>query len=329
MSAGIKVGVSIITYNQEDFIAEAIDSVLMQIADFAFQIVIGDDNSTDSTPKILERYRENHPDRIRIVSHTQNVGAAQNMLDTLSECEGEYIALLDGDDYWTSPHKLQKLVAVLDAHLKCPMCFHNTQLIFQNGTQPHDFWPPKSQSFFNTTELLRDSGAISSATLWRRDTLLHAVAETKAVIIGDKARAIVASQFGDIGYVAETMSVWRIHQAGSFSNGNQQNIENNIRKSTAWFQFYQFIDEYFSGTYNAVLIPDMILQHYVMFKAYLRKGEFKACIYHLSSMFFSRANLGTREISSIFVPFLVMLKLLAVDLMRMPAMSMKLIRAFR
>lgn len=159
--------------------------------------------------------------------------------------------------------------------------------------------------------------------------LMHVAAETKAVTIGDKARAIVASQFGDIGYVAETMSVWRIHQAGSFSNGNQQSIDNNIRKSTAWFQFYQFIDEYFDGKYNAVLIPDITLQHYVMFKAYLRKRAFKTCLYHLSSMFSSKASRSTQKISSMFVPLWVMVKLLAIDFMRMPAMSKKFIRAFR
>ena len=100
-----KVSVRIVTYNHERFIGQAIDSVLMQTVNFPYEIVIGEDCSTDNTRRIVMDYRDRYPDKIRLLLHEQNVGQHANIMRTEAACRGRYMANLDGDDYWTDPCK--------------------------------------------------------------------------------------------------------------------------------------------------------------------------------------------------------------------------------
>src|SRR3954463_15222753 len=101
-----KVSVAMITYNHAAFIAQALDSVLAQHTDFDFEIVIGDDASSDGTRKIIEEYQARWPKIIKPVFHQPNVGMMKNFRQTLERCSGDYIAILEGDDYWTNQNKL-------------------------------------------------------------------------------------------------------------------------------------------------------------------------------------------------------------------------------
>ena len=119
------LSVYIITYNHERYIAQAIDSVLMQKTNFEFEIVIGEDSSTDNTRDIIQSYISRYPDKIRLITSNKNVGAGRNAVRTLKACKGKYIASLEGDDYWITKDKLQKQVDILEQHSNYSMCFSN------------------------------------------------------------------------------------------------------------------------------------------------------------------------------------------------------------
>jgi len=129
-----KLSVCLITYNHARFIREALDSVLNQETEFAFEVCIGEDESSDGTHEICREYARNHPDKIRLFerSRKDNIRVYGrptgrfNFLETLRECRGEYVAWLEGDDYWTDPHKLQKQVDYLDQNPDVPCCFHHS-----------------------------------------------------------------------------------------------------------------------------------------------------------------------------------------------------------
>ena len=104
------LSIASITYNHEQFIAQAIESWLMQKTSFEIEIIIGEDCSTDNTRAIIEKYRKLHPDLIKLIISESNVGMMPNFIRTLAACRGKYIALCEGDDYWTDPYKLQKQV---------------------------------------------------------------------------------------------------------------------------------------------------------------------------------------------------------------------------
>src|SRR4051812_38791526 len=111
-----KVSVCMVTYRHSEFIEQAIGSVMSQAASFPIELVVGDDASPDDTAEKIRRFASTQRVQMRPLFHQSNLGAARNFVTTLAECRGEYVALLEGDDYWTDPLKLQRQVDFLDSH---------------------------------------------------------------------------------------------------------------------------------------------------------------------------------------------------------------------
>ena len=125
----MKVSVLLITYNHEAFIAQAIESALNQRTSFDYEIVVGDDASTDKTQAIVREYQRARPDRVKLRFMRKNSGGLKNFLGALAACQGEYIALLEGDDFWVSDQKLEKQVALLESRPDSAGCFANSIVV--------------------------------------------------------------------------------------------------------------------------------------------------------------------------------------------------------
>ena len=149
-----KVSVLLITYNHEKLIGQALDSILMQKTTFPTEVVIGEDCSTDSTRDIVRAYSERYPETIRAILPEVNQGPFQNVIRTLNECRGEYIAAIEGDDYWTDPGKLQLQVDFLDAHPECSSSFHKVLKVFDDGSQPSVEFPEFPKGVATIEDLL-------------------------------------------------------------------------------------------------------------------------------------------------------------------------------
>ena len=128
----IMVSVCCITYNHEKYIAESIEGFLMQKTNFKFEIIIGEDCSTDNTLAVIRQYQEKHPDIIKVISGPKNVGSINNQVRVVAAATGKYIAMCDGDDYWSHPDKLQKQVDFLEAHPEYVICSHYSRVIDEN-----------------------------------------------------------------------------------------------------------------------------------------------------------------------------------------------------
>ncbi|PCH95128.1 MAG: hypothetical protein COB85_04805, partial [Bacteroidetes bacterium] len=103
------IDIVIATYNHQNYIAEAIESVLMQKTDFSFRIIIGEDCSTDNTREIVRGYAEKFPEQIDLYLNESNMGMsgpASHATILYNTCDAKYLAILNGDDYWTDPFKL-------------------------------------------------------------------------------------------------------------------------------------------------------------------------------------------------------------------------------
>lgn len=130
----ITVSVFMLTYNQESFIAQAIEGVLMQNTSFNYQLVIGEDCSTDKTRSICEKYANQFPDKIKLLSSlNNNIGLITNYMRTIKECDGKYISICDGDDYWIDELKLQKQVDFLEKNAEYSIVYTSVKLQFKNG----------------------------------------------------------------------------------------------------------------------------------------------------------------------------------------------------
>jgi glycosyltransferase involved in cell wall biosynthesis len=120
------LSVLMITFNHEAFIGRSIESVLQQKTDFNFELVIGDDHSTDNTARVAKHYADKYPDRIKLLSHQNNLGVIPNFQHTLQRCKGKYIAMLEGDDRWIDETKLQKQVNFLESNPEFVLCGGHT-----------------------------------------------------------------------------------------------------------------------------------------------------------------------------------------------------------
>jgi glycosyltransferase involved in cell wall biosynthesis len=132
-SEEIVLSVCCVTYNHEKYIAQAIEGFLMQKTTFKFEVLIGEDCSTDGTRKIVDEYALKYPDKITLVTSEMNVGAHKNAVRIFSRVKGRYVAMCDGDDYWTDPLKLQKQVDFLEQNQNYIMCCHHSKRIKENN----------------------------------------------------------------------------------------------------------------------------------------------------------------------------------------------------
>ncbi|SDL45398.1 glycosyltransferase [Siphonobacter aquaeclarae] len=212
-----KLSVYCITYNHGPFIGQALDSFLAQQTTFDFEIVVGDDASKDNTQEVLRSYQQRFPDKIRLLLHEKNRGAIYNFIDTYDACRGEYLALCEGDDYWTDPLKLQKQVEFMDSHPDFSMCFHNAEVIYQDGSAPSYLLNHNQKEVVTVSDLIGNSETwfMATASIVLRKTFLPKlpdwISQSKS---GDIPLNILLAQRGPVGYINEVMSVYRKHAGG-------------------------------------------------------------------------------------------------------------------
>ena len=166
----MKVSVVVITYNQEAYLAATLDSILAQRCDFAFEVVVGEDCSTDGTRNICLDYQAKHPQTIRLLLHDKNQGMVENYYQTLELCRGEYVAMLDGDDYWCDPLKLQKQVDFLEGNLDYAL-IHGGMIVHNMETGGEKILPTKNISGWCYDKLLRGNFIYNSTVCFRRKRL--------------------------------------------------------------------------------------------------------------------------------------------------------------
>jgi|GEM_PF-542544 len=225
--AEVKVSVAMITYNHERFIAQAIESVLMQETDFPVELVIGEDCSTDGTRAIVQEYAARYPDKVKALLHPHNLGPAHspgknNLVSVLKACTGKYIALLEGDDYWTDPHKLQKQMEFLEAHPECSLCFHNVKMVYENLSRPTRDYCPPDQKVISTLEDLLERNLIPTCSVMYRWGLVKELPEWFFRLrMGDWPLHVLHAQHGKIGYVDGVMGAYRIHTDSLYSQSNK------------------------------------------------------------------------------------------------------------
>ncbi|CDZ81723.1 Putative glycosyltransferase EpsE [Candidatus Rubidus massiliensis] len=214
----VKVSILVTSYNHEKYIAQAINSILEQNVSFPFEIVISDDCSTDGTKKILEQYQQKHPHLIYLLPNKENFGITKNLQRSLKACQGEYIAILEGDDYWIAKDKLQKQVDFLDNHPTYSMCF-NGLLLYLNDKDIFQHSVPLEKKTYTTQDLIKTNVIGNFSTCMYRKNIVEqlppSIFETFTV---DWMFNMACAQFGPIGCIPLQMTAYRIHSTGVWSS---------------------------------------------------------------------------------------------------------------
>jgi glycosyltransferase involved in cell wall biosynthesis len=216
MHKQVLISVVMITYGHEKFIREAIEGVLMQKVDFDLELVIADDNSPDNTEQVVLDIASSHPNGkwIKYTKHKKNKGMMPNFIWTLEQCKGKYIAMCDGDDYWTDPNKLQKQVDFLDANPDMTLCAHNA-CIFENNTVRRA--SVVEQFTILTKKELISHNPIMTASVVFRNNLIDIPKWLSESPFGDYALYFLAIMKGRIGILPDYMCVYRKHDGGVHS----------------------------------------------------------------------------------------------------------------
>lgn len=214
MNESPTVSVALVAYNHERFVAQAIESVLMQQTNFDVEIVVGEDCSTDRTRELVIALQKRYPDKIRLLLHAENQGASRNVVATFEACRGKYVATLDGDDYWTSRNKLQRQVDAMEANPDWVVCSHKVLKTYEGGSHVIPVVDPKRES--TLADILKKNFASSCANLFRRSVFDGFPEDYHQEVAGDWFLLMLFARHGLVGFLPEVMAAYRIHSAGLY-----------------------------------------------------------------------------------------------------------------
>ena len=216
MRENIRVSVIVLTYNHERYIRRALDSVLSQRTAFPYEVLVGDDGSTDQTARILREYQQDGRGVLRLFLRKDNVGGTANLAGLLRCAEGKYIASCEGDDYWTDPGKLQKQVDFLESHTEYVGCTHPITLVDQNGVpcRKQSLWWIKDKAVFRLSDFQGIYLPGHPVSMVYRNIFAGDLSAVDLIArvhpqIGDRTIAMLLSLWGDIARLEDTMACYR------------------------------------------------------------------------------------------------------------------------
>jgi glycosyltransferase involved in cell wall biosynthesis len=216
-----EVAVSMITYNHEQYIEQAVRSALSQIGPHDVRVVVSDDASTDSTPDILRRLRREFGDRLRPALRERNVGAMANYLATLAASEGDYVAILEGDDYWTDPAKVAKQVALLESNPDMSGCYGRAEVVSDRSAQQGPKYIPSddpTRARLSLSDVLRKNGIATCTVMYRQRVLRSDLSGLHKLSQGDWPLQMHAAMLGPIGYMNDVLGAYRQHDGGLWTS---------------------------------------------------------------------------------------------------------------
>lgn len=212
MHQNFKVSVCLITYGQEEFIEQAINSVLMQKCDFDLEVILANDCSPDNTDIIIQNILQNHPNSsvVKYIRHEKNIGMMSNFIFAIQQCKGKYVAICEGDDYWIDENKLQKQINCLENNPQYSLCFHDVNVIEDNKKLRQ--YVNKNETVFQTKDLFERHFIPTVSIVFRN--IIQFPNWLYSVQSGDKALLLLASLKGDFKYLPEVLAAYRIHGGG-------------------------------------------------------------------------------------------------------------------
>lgn len=222
MNSNVEVSIICNTYNHEKYIRDALNGFLMQKTKFCYEILIHDDASTDHTPEIIHEYEMKYPDIIKPIYQSENkYSKGINIMDVYQSprVSGRYVALCEGDDYWSDSTKLQKQFDALENCMQVDMCAHGAKMLMaKNGKDAGNVMPSKGKTIFDLETVIRGGGEfLATNTLFFRKTLLDNPPEFRKICSYDYVLQIAGAMRGGVLYLPELMSVYRIAVPGSWT----------------------------------------------------------------------------------------------------------------
>ncbi|MCC5929250.1 MAG: glycosyltransferase [Cyclobacteriaceae bacterium] len=261
----MKVNIIMLVYNHESYLDESIRCVINQKTNFPFQLIIGDDASKDNSQQIIKNFHKNHPNIICPILRINNIGANYNFIDCLEKASGEYIAICEGDDYWTDPLKLQKQIDFLDQNPDYVLCYTDIQHYHEKDNTFIDL----IQKDVDTVSLkdLFNKNYVTTLTAVFRNGLLKMPEDFQSLAIGDFPLFAMLAQFGKIKRLPMITGVYRIHNTNYFQG--QSYLQKKLKVTEAT----EFLYRHFQPQYRPLAKERLIDHYYVLAVLYAKDHQ--------------------------------------------------------
>jgi hypothetical protein len=285
------VSVAITSFNSEKWLARALDSVLEQRAPFPIEIVVGDDCSLDGTVGVAMSYRDRHPDMIKVIARSKNIGIQQNYYDTFTHCRGKYIAWLDADDYWTDPEKLQVQIQMMEDDPTISASGHVVRWVTteREFIRMHPSSPPGR---YGLGEMVRRNFLPSVSVVFRNGIqakLPEWYFDLKPVT--DWPIWILAAQSGDIVLLERVMADYTLTPGSAFMGTGR------LKGSMADARFYEKVESILPQTYRRIARAEKGKRYEEISYLLRQDGDFSASLDAAQKAFSSPAaldNIGSK-----------------------------------
>lgn len=230
----MKISIVMLAYNHERFIGQALESILKQKTTYEYEVIVGEDCSTDTTKEIIKSYENRFSGRLKPVYRHENMGMIRNLIDCYERCRGEYIAMLEGDDYWSDESKLERQISFLEEHNEYVACVHNWNVVDQNGNFTECGGKFTTFQDYTIANLERFEIPGQTATIVFRNIYTKLkeqygnLLKRYAWIPMDRTGILLLLQYGKIARLPETMSCYRFYIEERGSNWSSKHERGNL-----------------------------------------------------------------------------------------------------
>lgn len=260
------LSVCLITYNHARTVEEALESILAQHTSFPFEVVVGDDASTDGTASVLADYAARHPGRFQLRLAATNAGVLTNFLGAFNACSGRYVALLEGDDLFTSPNKLELQVAAMEANPSATLCGTNAQVRDERDGSTQVF-PKGRHAYLAGVGSILASNYFCTCTMMVRRHGPLAIPDALVPVFGDWALKLLFAERGDTLFLPEETALYRISGTGAWSSLGP------VKMATETLRVLRAFENYLGPAAAPVLRPRIHRQIRAVSHAWRTLGE--------------------------------------------------------
>lgn len=272
----ILVSICCLAYNHESYIRNCLDGFITQRTNFDFEVIIHDDASNDKTAEIIKEYELKYPNLIKPIYQIENQWSKGVRITSelnFPRSKGKYIALCEGDDYWTDPYKLQKQVDFLEANPDYVLSFHKVKILKTDGTLVEDFITKVPENYENQETLARLGNYIHTPSVVFRNIIKEFPPEMKLSPIGDYFLYMLLSEYGKLKYFEEEMAVYRFG-VGIHSTQGQ------IKMAKSNFKLFTLLLSYFNDPKINKILLDRQLNALDSFEHLIRNEYREAFVSH-------------------------------------------------
>jgi glycosyltransferase involved in cell wall biosynthesis len=253
------VSVRVSTYLHAKYIRQCLDGILMQKANFPFEILIGEDDSSDGNKEICIEYAKQHPGKIRLFLHKRENNIKLNGkpsakfqgLYTSYHCRGKYIAVIEGDDFWTDPQKLQKQIDYMEGNLDCSFTCHDVDIVYEDVPEVFPFQTVWTKNIVNFEDVFKHHFIPFFSLIYRKRDVENLPDWMVNTIVGDIPLSLILASHGYGFYFTEKMGTKRKNPGGITQDPQRAQID----LGPNFYYIYKKVNDYTNGRYKYLFEP--------------------------------------------------------------------------